>query len=699
MKILKPILFAMIFIFSVVACNNNTNPLLGDYKTPYQTPPFGQIKHEHYIPAVDSAISLARAEVDEIINSTDEPTFENTIVEMDKGGKKLSDITNILFNLNSCETDSTLQKIVREVAPKLTDFSNDINLNPKLFEKVKRVYEKNDTLNLSAEQKTLLDKTYKGFVRNGANLSESQKERYRVITRDLSDLSLQFDENLLAESNAYQLHITNADDLAGLPQSLIDAAAMVAKDKGKDGWMITLDIPMYLPFMKYSEKRELREQLFKAYNSKCFKGNERDNQNIIKRIVELRLEQAKLLGYENFSTFVLEERMAESSEKVNKFLKQLEDASIPAARRELEEVTAFAKKLGFTDKLQKWDWSYFTEKLKNQKYSYSEEELKPYFRLENVREGIFKLANMLYGLNFTLNKKISVYHPDVLAYEVTDESKKFIGVLYLDFFPREGKNGGAWMTSFRSQYKTDGQDVRPLISIVTNFTKPTDKDPSLLTFNEFSTFLHEFGHALHGLLSDVTYNSLSGTSVYRDFVELPSQIMENWAVEKNFLDLFAVHYQTGEKIPQELVDKIINSRNFLAGYASIRQLGFGILDMAWHSMNDPFTGNVNDFEKNQLKALDILPEVKGTNISTSFSHIFAGGYAAGYYSYKWAEVLDADAFSLFKEKGIFDKETANSFRTNILSKGGSEHPMILYKRFRGQEPTIDALLVRSGLKQ
>lgn len=688
----------MICLFTVISCNNDKNPLLGDFNTPHHTPPFDQIKHEHYIPAIDSAIAMAKTEINAIINNPEEPSFENTIVAMDRGGKKLNEISAILFNLNSAETDTVLQKIIREVSPKLTDFMNDINLDPHLFIRVKKVYEQKDNLNLNPEQATLLDKTYKGFVRNGANLDSTQKDRYRIISRDLTDLSLQFDENLLAESNAFQLHLTSQEDLAGLPKGLVDAAALVAKQKGKEGWMITLDAPMYIPFMKYSERRDLREELFKAYNSKCFKGNERDNQSIITKIVNLRLELVKLLGYDNYSQFVLEERMALSADKVNDLLNQLMEASKPVAQEELNEVTEFAKTLNFTGKLQKWDWMYFTEKLKNHKYSYSEEELKPYFELENVKKGIFKLANLLYGLTFTQNDDIPVYHPEVKAYDVADETGRFIGVLYLDFFPREGKSGGAWMTSYRSQYKMNGEDIRPAISIVTNFTKPTESDPSLLTFSEFSTFLHEFGHGLHGLLSDVTYSSLSGTSVYRDFVELPSQIMENWAVEKDFLDMFATHYKTGEKISKELVDKIINSQNYLAGYTSIRQLGFGLIDMAWHSMNKPFDGDISEFEKKVSSDVEILPEVKGTNVSTAFSHVFAGGYAAGYYSYKWAEVLDADAFSVFKKNGIFDKSTANSFRYNILARGGSEHPMVLYKRFRGQEPTIDALLIRSGLK-
>lgn len=696
----KSILGIMLVLLAV-SCQEKAdkNPLLSKFDTPYQTPPFDKIKHEHYMPALDSAISVARHEIDAIVNNTEEPTFENTIEALDHSGKLLADVSNILFNLNEAETDSVLQQIVIEASPKLTDFSNDINLNPELFKRVKAVWEKRDSLKLTPEQMMLVDKTYKGFVRNGANLSEADKEKYRAISRELSELTVKFNQNVLAETNSYKLHITNEADLAGLPQSLIDAAAYTAKQKGLEGWVITLDYPMYGPFMKYADNRELRKQLYMAYGNRCFKGNEYDNQKIAQRIANLRLELANLLGYPNFATFVLENRMAETPERVNQFLDQLVAASLPAAREEVKEVEEFARQQGFKGKLERWDWSYYSEKLKNAKYSYNEEELKPYFQLEKVIDGVFLLANKLYGLTFLPNGKIPVYHPDVKAYEVYDGSGRFMSVLYLDFFPREGKSGGAWMTSFRSQYRENGKDIRPIVSIVTNFTKPTDKQPSLLTFYEFSTFLHEFGHALQGMLTDCNYSSLSGTSVYRDFVELPSQIMENFAVEKEYLDLFAVHYQTGEKIPQELVQKIIDSRNFQAGYFSLRQLGFGILDMAWHTITKPVTEDVDSFEKKILNPLDVLPPVKGTNMSVTFGHIFEGGYAAGYYGYKWAEVLDADAFELFKEKGIFNREVAQSFRENILSRGGSEHPMTLYKRFRGQEPTIDALLKRSGLKK
>ncbi|KAB2869715.1 MAG: M3 family metallopeptidase [Bacteroidales bacterium] len=693
---------AMIIVLSVVSCNQekqNENPLLAEFSTPFQTPPFDKIKHEHYVPAIDSAIAEAKGEIDRIINNSEEPTFENTIAALDASGRRLSMVSNILFNLNGAETDTVLQRIVREVSPKLTDFSNDVSLNPQLFERIKTVWNMRDSLNLTVEQKTLLDNSYKGFVRSGANLNDEDKEKFRAISKELADLSLQFSENLLAETNAYTLRIKDEKDLAGLPQSLIDAAALTAKDKGIEGWAFTLDYPMYGPFMKYAENRELRKELYTAYANRCFKGNEFDNQEIAKKIANLRLQRANILGFSNYANFVLEERMAKSSDNVNKFLQHLVDASIPATKLEVEELKKFAAEQGFKGSIERWDWSFYTEKLKMSKYSYNEEDVKPYFQLEKVIDGVFMLTNKLYGLTYKPNANIPVYHADVKAYEVYDESGKLISILYLDFFPRAGKSGGAWMTSFRSQYKEAGVDVRPFVSIVTNFTKPTEKDPSLLTFDEFTTFLHEFGHALHGMLTECTYSSVSGTSVYRDFVELPSQILENWATQKEYLDLFAVHYKTGEKMPQELIQKIIDSENFQAGYFSLRQLGFGILDMNWHSIEKPVTVSVDEFEKKSIGKFDVLPSVKGTNMSVGFGHIFEGGYAAGYYSYKWAEVLDADAFEVFKQHGIFDKETAKSFRDNILSKGGSEHPMELYKRFRGQEPTIDALLIRSGLKK
>jgi len=673
------------------------NPLLADFSAARETPPFDAIKPEHFAPAIDAAISSAKASIDAIVNNAEAPTFANTIEALEFSSVKLNTIAGILFNLNSANTNPALQKVVREVSPKLTDFDNDKILNPKLFERVTAVYLKRALLGLTTEQMTLLEKTYNRFVRNGANLDDAGKERYRAISKELSDLSLQFDENLLADTNGYFLTITNEADLAGLPQSVRDAAAIAATQKGTQGWVITLDYPSYVSFMTYSDKRNLREEVYKAYNSIGFKGNQYDNRKVVTRIVELRLELAKLMGYATYAQMSLQDTMAETPVRVNALLQQLIDASMPFARTELNDLEAFAASIGADFKLEKWDTSYYSEKLKNRNFSYSQEDVKPYFQLERVREGIFTLANRLYGITIVPNDTIPVYHPDVRAYEVFDQDGSFLAVLYLDFFPRDGKGSGAWMTSFRSQYKKDGKETRPLVSVVTNFTKPTGSTPALLSFDEVTTFLHEFGHSLHGMLASGTYPSLTGTSVYQDFVELPSQIMENWATEQDFLDLFAVHYLTGEKIPQQLVQKIVASRNFQVGTQSAAQLGYGMLDMAWHSIEAPVTATVADFENAAFSQTSLMPAVPGTCMSVAFSHIFSGGYAAGYYSYKWAEVLDADAFSVFKQNGIFDRATAKSFRDNILSKGGSEPPMVLYKRFRGQEPTIDALLKRSGL--
>lgn len=692
---------AMIALLTVTSCKQATepgNPLLTTFDTPFQTPPFDKIRPGHYLPAIDSAIAEGKREIESIVSNTEAPTFENTIVALDNSRSRLSTIIDIASNLNEAETDSSLQKIIREATPIVTDFSNDVSLNPDLFVRVKNVWDNRESFGLNTEQMSLLKKTYLRFIRNGANLNEKGKERFREISRRLAELNVIFSENVLAETNAYLLHITDSANLAGLPQSLINAAALTAKQKGIDGWAITLDYPMYGPFMQYAENRELRKQLFEAYGSRCFNGNENDNQKNVKEISSLRIEVANLLGYKNYAAMVLEQRMAENAENVYKLENELLEASIPAAKKEVEEVQAFANSLGFKGKLERWDWNYYNQKLKMHKYSYDDEEVKPYLQLDKVIDGIFLLANKLYGLTFTPNNRIPVYHPDVKTYEVYDGSGKFMSILYLDFFPRDGKSNGAWMTSFRPQYKKGNEDIRPFVSVVTNFTKPTETEPSLLTFDELTTFLHEFGHALHGMLSECTYQSVSGTSVYRDFVELPSQIMENWATQKKYLDLFAVHYKTGEKIPPELVQKIVDSQNYLAGNYSLGQLRYGLLDMAWHSLEQPTKKSVADFEKEAIGQYNVLPPVKTSNVSVAFSHIFAGGYAAGYYGYKWAEVLDADAFELFKENGIFNKATAESFRRNILSKGGSDHPMTLYKNFRGHEPSIDALLKRSGLK-
>ena len=677
---------------------NTNNPLLKPFQTIHQTAPFSEIKNEHFLPAFKVAIEEARAEVQAIIDNPDAPTFENTIVAMSQSGDRLSTIRKIFFNLNSAETNDEIQKIAQEVAPMLSEFGNDISLNPDLFARVKAVYEQKEGLVLTPEQETLLENSYLGFVRSGANLNEDQKTRYREITGELSKISLQFSENVLAETNAFELHITDEADLAGLPEFVRESAAHTAKSKDKEGWIFTLQYPSYVPFMKYADNRDLREKMLRANSSKGNHDNQYDNKELIRKIVSLKLEKAKLLGFRSHADYVLQRRMAETPERVNEFLEDLHQASRPAAEKDFAEVAEFAKNEGFTGKLQRWDWAYYSEKLKNARYGFNEEEVKPYFKLENVIDGVFGLAKTLYGLELKENKDIPVYHPDVKAYEVFDAEGKFVSVLYMDFFPRDGKRAGAWMTDFRGQWIENGKDIRPQVTIVTNFTKPTDTKPSLLTFDEVTTFLHEFGHGLHGMLSKCNYESTSGTNVFWDFVELPSQMHENWAYEKEWLDRFAVHYKTGEKLPAELIEKIIAAKNFQSGYLSERQLSFGMLDMAYHNMTNPLDGKIADIEAQAMKPTEQFPPVEGSLMSTAFSHIFAGGYSAGYYSYKWAEVLDADAFSVFKKNGIFDKATADSFRTNILEKGGSENPMDLYVRFRGQEPTVDALLERSGLK-
>ncbi len=674
------------------------NPLLGVFNTPHEAAPFDKIKNEHYMPAFEEGIRQGEAEVAAIKNNQEEPTFENTIVALDHVGELLTRTSGIFFNLLSSETNDGLQNIAQEVSPLLTKFQNDISLDPVLFERVKIVYEQKDRLGLNTEQLTLLENSYIGFVRRGANLSDADKDKFREISTELSKLSLTFGENILKETNAYELNITDKNMLAGLPEGTLEAAAGKAREKGKDGWVFDISMPSYLPFMKYAENRELRKELYLAYGSKSFKGNEYDNQENVKRIAELRLEHARLLGYKNYADYVLERSMAMNPAGVYGLLDDLYQASYEVALKEKKELQDYAKSLEFEGEIMPWDWTFYSEKLKEKKFDVNDEMLKPYFELSNVVDGVFGLATDLFGVTFRPNTDIPVYNHEVTAYEVFDASGKFLSVFYTDFHPRAGKRGGAWMNDFKGQWKENGADSRPHVTIVMNFTRPTETKPALLTFDEVETFMHEFGHALHGMLANSTYSSLSGTNVYRDFVELPSQIMENWATEKEFLDRFAKHYQTGETIPAELVQKIIDSQNYLAGYLSIRQLSFGYLDMAWHTLGESYTGNVKDFEETAWKKAQIFPVVGETCMSTQFSHLFAGGYAAGYYSYKWAEVLDADAFSVFKEKGLFNKEVAASFRENILEKGGTEHPMILYKRFRGQEPTVDALLERSGLK-
>lgn len=673
------------------------NPLLGEFKTPHEAAPFDKIENEDFLPAFKEAIKKGEAEVEAIKNNAATPTFENTVVALDESGRLLGRTAGIFFNLLSSETSEELQKIAQEISPMLTKYQNDISLDPVLFEKIKVVYATKDQLNLTLEQKTLLENSYVGFVRQGANLSEADKDKFREISTELSKLSLTFGENVLKETNSYDLLITDKSKLSGLPEGALEAAAGKAKAKDKEGWLFDISMPSYLPFMKYADNRELRKELYLAYGSKSFKGDELDNQGNVKRIAELRLETAKLLGYSNYADYVLERRMAMNPKGVYGLLDDLYAASYKMALDEKAEIQKFAEKSGFEGEIMPWDWTYYSEKLKVEKFDLNDEMLKPYFELSNVVDGIFGLATELYGITFNENSAIPVYNDEVKAYEVFDADGTFLSVFYTDFHPRASKRGGAWMNDFKGQWIENNVNSRPHVTIVMNFTKPTETKPALLTFDEVQTFLHEFGHALHGMLANSTYSSLSGTSVYRDFVELPSQIMENWAVEKDFLDRFAKHYKTGETIPAELVEKIVASQNYLAGYLSVRQLSFGYLDMAWHTLEQPYVGSVKDFEEKAWKKVQIFPVIDEVCMSTQFGHLFAGGYAAGYYGYKWAEVLDADAFSVFKEKGLFSKEVAASFRKNILEKGGTEHPMILYKRFRGQEPTVDALLERSGL--
>ena len=673
------------------------NPLLAPFDTPYQTPPFHAIRLEHYEPAFHAAISQARQEIENIAANPEPPTFANTIEALDSAGERLDTISSIFFNLNSACTSGEMQQIAQRISPLLSEHANSITLDRRLFRRVHEVYGRRDELPLTPEQATLLEDTHRAFVRGGANLEGKDRERFREITAELSRLSLRFEENTLAATNAFTLHLTNPADLRGLPASAVEAAAHAAGEKGLEGWLFTLHAPSYIPFLRYAEHRGLRERMYRAYASRCNNGGETDNNGIIRRIANLRLEKARLLGYPTYAHYVLANRMAETPEAVNRFIRQLFEASHPHALAEKQETEDFARAEGFHGTLQRWDWAYYSNRLKQQRYALDDELLRPYFRLEKVQEGVFSLATRLYGLTFREAGNIPRYHEDVRAFEVRDADGTFLAVLYLDFFPRESKGGGAWMTDFRPQHRKGGRDIRPVISIVTNFTKPTATTPSLLTFDEVTTFLHEFGHALHGMLSRCAYRSTAGTNVLRDFVELPSQIMENWALEKEWLDTFAVHYQTGDPIPAEYIDRIRRAANFQSGYLCDRQLSFGMVDMAWHSLTAPFEGSVLDFETRAMAPTETFPPVPGACFSTAFGHIFSGGYAAGYYGYKWAEVLDADAFSVFQEHGIFDRATASSFRRNILERGGSEHPMVLYKRFRGQAPTVDALLKRSGL--
>ncbi len=668
------------------------NPLL---KT-FDTAPFSKIKNEHFIPAFDEALQKAREEVNQISTAKDVPNFENTIAALDASGEQLGRISSILFNLNSAETNDEIQQIAQEVSPKLSEFNNDLLLNESLFERIKTVYNQ-DQSQLNHEQKRLLEETYYNFTRNGANLPKDKQNRLREIDQKLATLSLQFGKQVLADANAYQLHIQHKEEVEGLPDDALESAAQVAETQNKKGYIFTLQYPSYLPFMKYVKNRELRKKMAIAFGSKGFQQNQNNNEEIVLQIVKLRHERANLLGYNTHADFVLEKRMAKNAQTVNSFLAELLEKAKPAAEKEFEELSDFAKELDGIEQLQKWDTAYYSEKLKQKKYSLDEEELKPYFELSKVINGVFTIANKLYQLNFEKVNDIDVYHPEVETYRVTDNDGKFIAIFYADFHPRPGKRDGAWMTIYKNQKIDNNHNERPHVSIVCNFTKPTKTKPSLLTFNEVTTLFHEFGHALHGMLANTTYSSLSGTSVYWDFVELPSQLLENWCYEDEALGLFAKHYETGEKIPNQLIDKIKASANFQEGMQTLRQLSFGKLDMAWHSNNPNSIENVKAFEDAAFQETQFVPSVKENCMSTAFSHIFQGGYAAGYYSYKWAEVLDADAFAFFKEKGIFNSEVASKFKNTVLTQGGTIDPMELYVSFRGKEPNPEALLERAGL--
>ncbi|MFY0630238.1 MAG: M3 family metallopeptidase [Flavobacteriaceae bacterium] len=676
------------------------NPLLQDFNTA----PFSKITIEDYKPAIKKAIEITKLEIETIVANPEVATFQNTTEVLDYTGHQLDRITSIFFNLNSAETSKEIQEIAKEISPWLTDFKNDMILNTELFQRVKVVYDQKDSLGLNPEQLMLLEKQYKGFSRNGANLNTEDKETLRELDAELAKLSLDFGEHVLADGNAFELHITNESDLSGLPEGVKEAAHILAKqkklvsEKSEKGWVFTLDYPSYIPFMTYADNRELRKKMAIASGKKGFQNNENNNEQVVLDIVTLRHKRANLLGYSTHAHFVLEERMAETPQNVFSFSNDLLEKAKPAAEREFKNLQNFAKKLDGIDELQKWDGAYYSEKLKKELFNLDQELLKPYFQLENVIDGAFIVANKLYDLTFKEVFDIEKYHEDVKTYQVTNAQGEEVAIYYADFHPREGKRNGAWMTSYKSQQVLNGINDRPHISIVCNFTKPTDSKPSLLTFNEVTTLFHEFGHALHGMLANTVYNSLSGTSVSWDFVELPSQVLENWCYEKEALELFARHYETNELIPMEYVEKIKESASFHEGMQTLRQLSFGLLDMAWHSGNSPEAiKSVKDFETEAFSGTKLYPDVAENCMSTAFSHIFQGGYSAGYYSYKWAEVLDADAFEYFQEEGIFNKEVATKFKEHVLSKGGTEKPMTLYKRFRGKEPKPDALLKRAGL--
>ena len=693
----KKLLIAGSALALICSCNSMENPLLTESSAPFGAPEFDKIKNEHYLPAFEAGIAEAKAEIDAIVANKEEPTFENTIEAMEVSGQTLNNVAGIFFNLMEADTDDEMQQIAESVSPMLTEYSMYVSLNNDLFQRVKAVYEKKDELGLAPDQMKLLEDNYKSFVRGGANLSDEDKALYSKWSEELSLTTLQFSKNVLAATNAYVLNITDSTKLGGLPGFVKTMAAETAAEKGLEGWAFTLDAPSYSPFLKYSTERELRKEIWTAYNTRAI-GGENDNTEIVKKIVDLRIKIANILGYETYADYALEERMAKNKVTVNEFIKNLLEPSMEFAKKDVADVLAFAKKNGFEEsQLMPWDFSFWSEKYQQAEYSLSAEELKPYFQLESCIDAVFGLATRLYGITFKQLDNVPVYHEDVKVYEVNDADGRHLALFYADFFPRASKRGGAWMTEFRGQSIRDGVEYRPFISTVMNFTKPTADAPALITHDELTTFLHEFGHALHGIFAEGRYGSLTGTNVSRDFVELPSQIMENWAFEPEYLNSFARHYQTGEQIPAELIEKVVAAKNYLAGYGQVRQLHFGYLDMAWHSLTELPAETTVEFEQKTLAPYAVMPSVEGSAFSTSFSHIFSGGYSAGYYSYKWAEVLEADAFSLFKEKGIFNTEVSHSFRENILSKGGAEDEAVIYRNFRGHDPQPEALMKKLGL--
>jgi peptidyl-dipeptidase Dcp len=674
------------------------NPFFEEWQTPFGVPPFEQIKEEHYMPAFEEGMKRQKLEIEDIVNNSDPPTFETTVEALERSGKLLSKVKNVFNNLTSAHTNAVLQKIEAEVKPLLAKHNDDINLNENLFRRIQTVYKQKDILDLNPEQSMLLEKTYKEFVRGGVNLDDEKKSRFRKINEELSLLSVKFDKNVLDATNAFELVIEKEKDLDGLPQSVITAASEAARDRGYEGkWVITLHKPSFIPFLQYSKKRDLREKVFKAFANLCNNGSEFDNKKIVSRIAVLRAERAHLLGYKTHADFILEENMAKDADRVYTFLEQIWEPALAKAKEEARELQEMITKEGGDFKLQPWDWWFYAEKVKKAKYALDDSSLRPYFKLENVRQGAFDVANKLWGITFHELEDMPKYHPDVRVFEVRDADGSHIGVLYVDYFPRASKQGGAWMNAYRKQSRTKRRDIRPIIVNVGNFTKPTADMPSLISFDNALTLFHEFGHALHGLLSDCTYERLSGTDVPRDFVELPSQIMENWASAPEVIKSYARHYETGEPIPDELLEKIENSRHFNQGFATVEYLASCFLDMDWHTLSDAKDRDPLEFESMAMEKTGLIPEIIPRWRSTYFGHIFAGGYSSGYYSYIWAEVLDSDAFEAFKETSLFDKQTAQSFRENILERGGTEDPMTLYLRFRGAEPKIEPLLKKRGL--